>query len=146
MNKGMWCQSWPEINAGTTPQTPVGYAQPLAGVPGVYTFDFANAIGGPLTLSDGSHFQVPSVGWWSMDGKRLEGLGVTPDVVVAETAEDRRLSRSERKALRKLHRQELVKRSMLIKILFAWLITLPVAGIFAAISYRLTEALALNPF
>ena len=30
---------------------------PLAGAPGVYTFDFGtNAIGGPLTLTDGSHF------------------------------------------------------------------------------------------
>ncbi len=41
---------------GTAPQTPIGYAQPVAGVSGVYTFDFANAIGGPLTLTDGSHF------------------------------------------------------------------------------------------
>ena len=39
------------------PQVPVGYARPVAGTNGVYTFDFAtDAIGGPLTLTDGSHF------------------------------------------------------------------------------------------
>jgi PiT family inorganic phosphate transporter len=47
------------------------------------------------------------------------------------------LSKKERKALRKLHSKELVKRSTFLKILFAWLITLPVAGIFAAVIYRL---------
>lgn len=42
---------------GTNPQTPIGYARQLAGVPGVYTFDFGDdAIGGPLALTDGSHF------------------------------------------------------------------------------------------
>ncbi len=42
---------------GQPPLTPVGYAVPLAGVPGVYRFDFGtDAIGGALPLADGSHF------------------------------------------------------------------------------------------
>ncbi len=42
---------------GQPPLTPVGYAVPLAGVPGVYRFDFGtDAIGGALVLADGSHF------------------------------------------------------------------------------------------
>lgn len=42
---------------GLPPLTPIGYAVPLAGVPGVYRFDFGtDAIGGALALTDGSHF------------------------------------------------------------------------------------------
>lgn len=44
---------------GTAPQTPIGYARPLAGTPGVYIFDFGiDAIPGAtgLALTDGSHF------------------------------------------------------------------------------------------
>ncbi|MEN8150932.1 MAG: S41 family peptidase, partial [Planctomycetota bacterium] len=46
-----------------------------------------------ITLSDGSSFRVPRVGYWSMDGKNLEGLGVKPDIIVRETPEDRRKGR-----------------------------------------------------
>ena len=49
--------------AGTAPQTPIGYARPLAGTPGVYVFDFGvdavQAVAGVdqgLALTDGSHF------------------------------------------------------------------------------------------
>ena len=48
---------------GTEPQTPIGYARPLPGVPGVYVFDFGvdavQTVAGTdqgLTLTDGSHF------------------------------------------------------------------------------------------
>ncbi len=44
---------------GTAPQTPIGYARPLAGTPGVYIFDFGvDAIPGAaaLVLTNGSHF------------------------------------------------------------------------------------------
>ncbi|NND97318.1 MAG: hypothetical protein HKN47_08330, partial [Pirellulaceae bacterium] len=42
---------------GTDPQIPIGFAQPVAGVTGVYTFDFDDANNGAgLTLTDGSHF------------------------------------------------------------------------------------------
>jgi len=42
-----------------------------------------------ITLSDGSNFRIPQTGFWSLDGTRLEGLGVKPDIYVAETPEDR---------------------------------------------------------
>ncbi len=42
-----------------------------------------------ITLSDGSRFRVPRTGFWGMDGTNLEGLGVKPDILVEETAEDR---------------------------------------------------------
>jgi C-terminal processing protease CtpA/Prc len=42
-----------------------------------------------ITLSDGSTFRVPRTGFQSMDGRDLEGMGVPPDLLVQETAEDR---------------------------------------------------------
>lgn len=41
-----------------------------------------------ITLSDGSTLRIPRVGWYGVDGKNMEGLGVQPDVVVEETPED----------------------------------------------------------
>ena len=43
--------------------------------------------------------------------------------------------KKERKQLRKVYRKELVKRSMLLKIAAAWVITVPLAGFLAAILY-----------
>lgn len=34
-----------------------------------------------LTLLDGSKFSVPTVGWYSRDGKNLESQGVLPDII-----------------------------------------------------------------
>ena len=45
------------------------------------------------------------------------------------------LTKKERKSLRKVYRQELVKRSALIKIAAAWVITVPVSGLLAAFIY-----------
>jgi len=45
------------------------------------------------------------------------------------------LDKSERKALKKVYRQELVKRSILLKIAAAWLITVPLAAILGAVLY-----------
>jgi PiT family inorganic phosphate transporter len=45
------------------------------------------------------------------------------------------LSKSERKNLKRIYRTELVKRAALLKIVAAWLITVPVSGLFAAIFY-----------
>ncbi len=45
---------------------------------------------------------------------------------------DADLTKKERKGLRKIYRQQLVKRSALLKILAAWLITVPVSGFLAA--------------
>jgi PiT family inorganic phosphate transporter len=45
------------------------------------------------------------------------------------------LSKKERKSLKKIYRYELVKRSALFKIAAAWVITVPVSGLLAAIVY-----------
>ncbi len=45
------------------------------------------------------------------------------------------LLKTERKQLRTVYRKELVKRSMLLKIAAAWVITVPLAGVLAAILY-----------
>ncbi|MCB1734952.1 MAG: inorganic phosphate transporter [Gammaproteobacteria bacterium] len=45
------------------------------------------------------------------------------------------LTKKERKSLKKVYRHELVKRSALLKIAAAWVITVPVSGLMAAILY-----------
>lgn len=45
------------------------------------------------------------------------------------------LSKKERKALKKLYRTELVKRSALLRIISAWIITVPVSGLLAAMLF-----------
>ena len=45
------------------------------------------------------------------------------------------LAKKERKQLKKVYRKELVKRSILLKIAAAWVITVPVAAILAAFLY-----------
>lgn len=45
------------------------------------------------------------------------------------------LSKSERKNLKRIYRTELVKRAALLKIVAAWLITVPVSALFAALFY-----------
>lgn len=42
-----------------------------------------------ITLGNRMTFRVPRVGYYSLTGENLEGLGVKPDFVVAETPEDR---------------------------------------------------------
>jgi len=53
------------------------------------------------------------------------------------------LSKRERKRLKKVYRQELVKRSALLKIAAAWLITVPAAGIMAAILFYTIRGMML---
>ncbi|MCB1736679.1 MAG: inorganic phosphate transporter, partial [Gammaproteobacteria bacterium] len=48
---------------------------------------------------------------------------------------DAELTKKERKSLKKVYRHELVKRSALLKIAAAWVITVPVSGLMAAILY-----------
>ena len=43
---------------------------------------------GSTTLINGATLRMPSVGWFTLEGKNLEGLGVKPDVLVPETPED----------------------------------------------------------
>jgi PiT family inorganic phosphate transporter len=45
------------------------------------------------------------------------------------------ISKSDRKGLKKLYHQELVKRSAVFKIVAAWLITVPVSGLLAAVFF-----------
>ncbi len=45
------------------------------------------------------------------------------------------LYKKERKSLKQVYRQELVKRSMLLKIAAAWIITVPLSGVMAAMFY-----------
>ncbi len=42
-----------------------------------------------ITLSDGSSFRIPRVGYYGIDGTNLEGHGVKPDILVEMTPEDR---------------------------------------------------------
>ena len=50
-------------------------------------------------------------------------------------ADNAGLSKSERKNLKRIYRTELVKRAALLKIVAAWLITVPVSGLFAALFF-----------
>jgi PiT family inorganic phosphate transporter len=54
------------------------------------------------------------------------------------------LSRKERKGLKKLYRQELVKRSMLMKIIAAWVITVPASASLAAFIFFALRGFLLN--
>lgn len=53
------------------------------------------------------------------------------------------LTKKERKALGKVYRHELVKRSALLKIAAAWVITVPVSGIMAALIYFMIRGMML---
>ena len=52
-----------------------------------------------------------------------------------QTAENRLLAKRERRGLGRVHRVELVKRVLLLRIAAAWVITVPLAGILAAIFF-----------
>ena len=53
------------------------------------------------------------------------------------------LTKRERKGLNKIYRRELVKRSALLKIVAAWLITVPVSGLLAAILFYTIRGMML---
>ena len=53
------------------------------------------------------------------------------------------LSKSERKSLKRVYKTELVKRSALMKIVAAWLITVPVSGALAALLYYTIRGMML---
>lgn len=61
----------------------------------------------------------------------------------AKTEEDAPLTKKERKGLRKVYRHELVKRSALLKIAAAWVITVPVSGLMAALLYFMIRGMML---
>ncbi|MCG7965440.1 MAG: inorganic phosphate transporter [Candidatus Thiodiazotropha taylori] len=51
-----------------------------------------------------------------------------------------KITEKDRKSLNKLYRKELVKRSTFIRILVAWVITLPVTGLLASLIYTLLDS------
>jgi PiT family inorganic phosphate transporter len=61
----------------------------------------------------------------------------------AKTEHDAPLTKKERKGLRKVYRHELVKRSALLKIVAAWVITVPVSGLMAALLYYMIRGMML---
>lgn len=54
------------------------------------------------------------------------------------------LSKKERKSLRKIYRQQLVKRSALMKIIAAWLITVPLSALMAALFFFTIRGMMLG--
>ncbi|GLQ33070.1 inorganic phosphate transporter [Litoribrevibacter albus] len=54
------------------------------------------------------------------------------------------LSKSERKRLKRVYKEELVKRSALMKIVAAWLITVPASGALAAVLFFTIRGVAMN--
>ncbi|OQX30395.1 MAG: inorganic phosphate transporter [Candidatus Sedimenticola endophacoides] len=60
-----------------------------------------------------------------------------------EHTSEAHLSKKERKSLRRVYRHELVKRSALLKIAAAWVITVPVSGIMAALLYFMIRGMML---
>lgn len=61
--------------------------------------------------------------------------GVMLDELKKKTAANGGLSKKERKSLKRIYRQELVKRSALLKIAAAWVITVPASGLLAALFF-----------
>ncbi|GAW33616.1 phosphate transporter family protein [Roseovarius sp. A-2] len=61
----------------------------------------------------------------------------------AQGASDRLLDKKERKGLGRVHRVELVKRKLLLRIAAAWVITVPLAAIFAAMFFFMLRGMML---
>ena len=53
------------------------------------------------------------------------------------------LSKKERRSLKRVYRKELVKRSALLKIATAWIITVPVSGLLAAALFFMIKGMML---
>jgi len=61
----------------------------------------------------------------------------------AQSTADRLLDKRERKGLGRVHRVELVKRTLLLRIAAAWLITVPVAAMLAAMFFFMIRGMLL---
>ena len=61
----------------------------------------------------------------------------------AQTAEHRLLRKRERQGLGRVHRVELVKRNLLLRIAAAWVITVPLAAILAAMFFFMIRGMLL---
>jgi PiT family inorganic phosphate transporter len=53
------------------------------------------------------------------------------------------LEKSERKLLRKAHRKELVKRSLMLRIVAAWIITVPASALLATLLFYMLRGMLL---
>ena len=53
------------------------------------------------------------------------------------------LSKKERRSLKRVYRHELVKRSALLKIVAAWIITVPVSAVLAAMLFYMMRGMML---
>ena len=73
----------------------------------------------------------------NLEEKRLMLVQMKMNTAKAE------LSKKERKRLKKVYRHELVKRSALLKIAAAWVITVPVSGILAAMLFFMIRGIML---
>jgi PiT family inorganic phosphate transporter len=80
--------------------------------------------------------------------KRFEAADVTVKgemlrAMKAQDAGDRVLGKKERKGLGRVHRVELVKRNLLLRIAAAWVITVPLAAMLAAMFYFMLRGMLL---
>jgi PiT family inorganic phosphate transporter len=57
-----------------------------------------------------------------------------------EEADVALFAKSERKALKKAYKQEIVKRSAVMRIVAAWIVTVPATAVLAAILYHIVAA------
>lgn len=72
----------------------------------------------------------------------LEGKGTMLKQLKDHTA-DAELSKKERRGLKREYRHELVKRSALIKIAAAWIITVPISALLAAMLFFMIRGMML---
>ncbi len=79
---------------------------------------------------------------------RFEAAGIFDKGVMLadlkEQAATSGFSKKERKSLKKIYRKELVKRTALLKIVAAWLITVPASGLLAALFYFTLRGMLLD--
>ncbi len=61
----------------------------------------------------------------------------------AQAAADRLLGKQERRGLGRVHRVELVKRNLLLRIAAAWVITVPIAAVLAAMFFFMIRGMLL---
>ncbi|WGW02672.1 inorganic phosphate transporter [Tropicibacter oceani] len=61
----------------------------------------------------------------------------------AQSASDRLLGKQERRGLGRVHRVELVKRTLLLRIAAAWIITVPIAAVLAAVFFFMLRGMLL---
>jgi PiT family inorganic phosphate transporter len=71
-------------------------------------------------------------------GRMLAELKASKQAIV-----DSHLTKRERKGLKGVYREELVKRSALARIVAAWLITVPISGLMAAMIYFMIRGIML---